>query len=670
MSDVGLISYRARTRNATAGYYDIVQTATSLRDPQVADRWRQRLDPWLRAGSPKGCAYLDFGAEAAFIQWQATSVSHLEWLSATVRVGDSAALTGTLALELPEPDGPGFGTVSIRPGSPGPRRAEIEAWARSADVIAQLIPLLAHALVGERRVTMPWTAAGRPEAVMWGLVSILRMIGDTRPVSCLTYAAGPVRDGGIPGLLVIFRADATAPLPPDQGFVAVAADLAHQFAAGPAALRRALADHGVPDAADPNSRISRLLGMRLRTQPGNVNSGGTATADAGGRDASGSIADAGSSAGEPAVAGEPAAGSGPTVVTGASLAAGPAGPGSGVLCPVCLHEILDWDSLTYWYYTSDGDYEEIRIPADASRAQRERRVHGAYVRCPSTKDDATAVHHYLPANYAQFGEPVLLGFVGLTQSGKSHLLASMIGGIGHLSDYRIDVHPLDPATHHRFLENSVKPLITRNEVLPGTPDDATTEIADAFIVRHGNGPERVVALFDVSGGVLAQTDMTREFLWIADGLFFVIDPEHIRASRAGDDTFSNVLNVMRGRAKPEPVSAAIVLNKADKARFEEPVARWLRSGNGTMDPTEFLRESADVYSYLEEHGAAVLTEPYQVCEKTTLHVASPTGGAQEGEEKGSKYPRGVTPLRVLRPLVAMLAMTGVLTGPQAEMIGV
>jgi hypothetical protein len=249
----------------------------------------------------------------------------------------------------------------------------------------------------------------------------------------------------------------------------------------------------------------------------------------------------------------------------------------------------------------------------------------------------------------------------------------MIGGIGKLSDYQIDVEPLDPAMHHRFLENSVKPLITRDEVLPGTPDDATTAIADAFIVRHGNGSERVVALFDVSGGVLAQTDQTaktREFLWIVDGLFFVIDPEHIKTSKVGDETFSNVLSVVRGRAKPEPVSAAIVLSKADKARFEEPVARWLRSGNGTMDPTEFLRESADVYSYLEKRQAGMLTDPYRVCQKATLHLASPTGGAKEGEEKGSKYPRGVTPLRVLRPLVAMLAMTGVLTGPQAEMIGV
>jgi hypothetical protein len=76
-----------------------------------------------------------------------------------------------------------------------------------------------------------------------------------------------------------------------------------------------------------------------------------------------------------------------------------------------------------------------------------------------------------------------------------------------------------------------------------------------------------------------------------------------------------------------------------------------------------------VYSYLERRDADVLIEPYRVCQKATLHVASSTGGAKDGEDKSSKYPRGVTPLRVLRPLVAMLAMTGVLTAPQAETIG-
>lgn len=637
MSAIDQITYRAR--GGGEGII-IVQTATSIRDQQQADAWQRRLDLWLRPNHPQGSAYLDFGSQAAFIRWQASAKSRLGWEYAQVLVGGSASLTGTYALELPELDAPrlALGAIGapLADGTPGPRRATIEERAHSADAISVLTPVLAHALHRARRVTMPWTSPGLPNAVMWGLISILRMIGDNRPVSFLAYGSAPSREGDTPGLLVSFRTDAPAPLPPDQAFAELAADLAHRFADDPADLHRTLTEHGVPEAADHNARISLLLRMPPSSQPGSVYRGRTEKT-------------VGDTSRDQAPRADPAT--------------------AAVMCPMCLTEIRNWDGLGYWRYGSEGDYEEIRLPPDINPTQRARHLHGAYVRCPASQDDTVAVHH-LPARYGRFGEPVLLGFVGLTQLGKTHLLTSMIGGIGKLSDYRIDVHPLDPAIHHRFLEKSVKPLMTRNEALPGTPDDATTEIADAFIVRHGNGPERVVALFDVAGGVLAQTDMTREFLWIADGLFFVIDPEHIEASKAGDNTFSNVLNIVRGRAKPEPVSAAIVLNKADKVRFEEPVARWLRSGNGTMDPTEFLRESADVYSYLEEHEAVVLAEPYQVCDKATLHVASPTGGAKEGEEKSSKYPRGVTPLRVLRPLVAMLAMTGVLTGSQAEMIGV
>jgi hypothetical protein len=343
-----------------------------------------------------------------------------------------------------------------------------------------------------------------------------------------------------------------------------------------------------------------------------------------------------------------------------------------VMCPICLGNIPNWGDLDYWRWDAtmgDGDYVRIDIPSDLNPTQRARFTHNAFVRCTASTD-VTTVAHYLPARYGSFGIPVLLGFVGLTQSGKTHLLASMIGEIEGLSAYGVDVAPLDRATHQDFLERSVKPLITGHRVLPGTPDDASTTLTDAFVVRQRNGLERVVAMFDVSGGDLVRRDSTKEFLWIADGLFFVVDPDHIEDSKVGDDAFSNVLDIIGARPTAGPASAAIVLNKADKVRFEEPIARWLRAGDGQLDPTEFLRESADVYAYLEQHHAAALTKPFQACRKATLHVASPTGGAQEGMDKTSRYPRGVTPLRVLRPLVAMLAMTGVLTGPEAERVGV
>ena len=641
MSAVEVISYRAK---AIPSGIEISQNATSFRPPQMAFSWRQRLDPWLRAGSPKGCAYLDFGADAAYIRWQPTSVPRLEWRSAIARVGPSSEFTGSYALELLEQDTTGLGSGGIvRPGERGPRQAEIEARARSSAAIAELIPLLAHALAGERRVTVPWLAGGIPEAAMWGLITILRTLGDPLQVSYLTCAVGPVRDGDTPGLLVTFRPDTTAPLPPEAGFLPIAAQIAHRFADDPAGLYLLAVEHGVPEAADRGSRISRLLSMQGTGQP----VGPAAQGHKQERDARESHPQPGS----------------------INLGRGTATV-NAIMCPVCLHEIPDWDALSFWNYTSEGDFEEIRIPPDANPVQRARHVHGAYVRCPSTEGDATAVHHYLPANYARFGPPVLLGFVGLTQSGKSHLLASMVGELGKLGDERIEFHPLDPAMHHQFVESSVRPLFARGEVLPGTPNEDTTTFADAFIVQHGSGRQRVVALFDVAGGVLADVRKKREFLWVANGLFFVIDPDHITSSKAGDDTFTNVLDFVRVRPDRDSVSAAVVLNKADKVRFDEPAVRWLRSADLTVDPESFLRESADVYGYLERVAPGVLTEPYKVCKKATLHVSSPTGGAQEGEDTSGKYPRGVTPLGVLRPLVAMLAMTGVLTGPEAERIGV
>jgi hypothetical protein len=640
MSGIDLISYRATEQGDGLV---ITQTATTIVDQPEAGRWLRRLEPWLRAGSPPGGAYLDFGPQAALIRWHADAGSRLGWDRAVVLAGSSAGLTGTYALELPEfaESGPSPGSAGVPPadGTPGPRRGAIEARARSADVVSSLIPALAHALQGAHRVTMPRSAPAHDEAVLWGLITVLRMIGDTRPVSFLTCRSGTGRDEDLPGLLVSFRPAAVA-LPPDQGFAELAADLAGRFAEDPARLRQALAERAVPAAADDNVRISRLLTLPPRIQPGNVyRRGSTVTA----------------SSGEQAARAE---------------AAGPAAP--VVMCPICLGDIPDWGALDYWRWDAtigEGDYVRIDIPPDLNPTQRARFTHGAYVRCTASTD-VTTVAHYLPARYGSFGDPVLLGFVGLTQSGKTHLLASMIGEIEGLSGYGVDVTPLDRATHHDFLERSVKPLMTGNRVLPGTPDDASTTLTDAFIVRQRSGLERVVALFDVSGGDLVRRDSTKEFLWIADGLFFVVDPDHIEDSKVGDDAFSNVLDVIGARPKPEPASAAIVLNKADKVRFEEPIARWLRAGDGTLDPTEFLRESADVYAYLEQHRAAVLTKPYQACRKATLHVASPTGSAQEGVDKTSRYPRGVTPLRVLRPLVAMLAMTGVLTGPQAERVGV
>ena len=357
----------------------------------------------------------------------------------------------------------------------------------------------------------------------------------------------------------------------------------------------------------------------------------------------------------------------------AAQAASPPGPNPGghVICPMCLSG-LDWSKLPLWRWDAGrGDYVLVEVPTDAPRQLRAHLERGAMVRCPNHYNIMQG-EHYLPADYGNYGPPAVIGFIGLTKSGKSHLLSAMLGEIerGGLDDYGIRTRPIDYRMHRKFLDERVYPFIKENKVLPRT-DEGIVTFADAFLAASGNAPERPVALFDVAGGELVSVDNTKHFLNVADGLIFVVDPSQLDIHGLGDESFNTVLGALQSaHLLPDKVCAAIVVNKADMIRFEDPIAVWLRSDGTQLDAEEIIRESADVFAYLESRGAEAWTRPYSECAKATLHVASSTGGAGPPEGEGGQYPRGVTPRRVLRPLVALLAMTGVLTGPEAAKVGV
>jgi hypothetical protein len=620
--------------------------SSSFGEGAEIDRWLRLLRPWLRIGGPAGRGYLNFGTRAAFIRWYAGAPSARDWDSAVIFVGEPELLTPAYALELPELDkravqaGDGR-RWSARPEH-GPGHDAIEALARSAEATVLLVPMLAHALRGERRITMPWTRPRLPEAAVWGLVTLLGMIGDTQPVSFVTYAGMPCGNADMPGLLVSFGPGARQ-VPPDPGYEALASGLVTRFASDQAELRRALACGAMLEPVGRPARIARLLDAWPRAEV-----------------RSDDIGEARPMNNEPR-----------TARYAASQQLSGAARGDAVRCPICLGEIIDWDTLDYWRWNpAREDYEELPVPPGLNEVQLAQHLHGAYVRCPASRDDQGTAH-FLPANYGRYGDPVMLGFVGLSQSGKTHLLATMVGAIenGELQDYGIMSRPLDHASHRRFLLRWVEPLLNENRQL-GDTEERVKLFRDAFLMSHHGGPERPVILFDVSGGDLITEAEKTNFLWIASGLFFVIDPGHMAAHRVGDPTFGNVLSVVQDRGRRGLVSAAIVVSKADKVRFEDPVARWLRTTEATLDAAEFLRESADVYAYLHGAGSGALTMPYQRCNKATLHFASSTGGPSEGSEDYRVFPRGVTPRRVLRPLVAMLAMTGVLAGAEAEQVGI
>ena len=154
-------------------------------------------------------------------------------------------------------------------------------------------------------------------------------------------------------------------------------------------------------------------------------------------------------------------------------------------------------------------------------------------------------------------------------------------------------------------------------------------------MKRSGGPERVVALFDVAGGDLArlgrdqgipldrQRAVFRRSIRIAERRGRAERRDLQQRARRGEET----------RSRSGPVSAAIVLNKADPVRFEEPVDRWLRSEGAAPSGGALTRWSSSARAPMSmptwsARKALAMTEPYEVCHKATMHVASPTGGAE------------------------------------------
>jgi hypothetical protein len=335
-----------------------------------------------------------------------------------------------------------------------------------------------------------------------------------------------------------------------------------------------------------------------------------------------------------------------------------------VTCPICLSHI-DWSDLTpFRWEEKTGRYVELTIPADTSPEQRQRILRIVSWRCPNPENEVQT--HFLPEAYGQYGKPVICGFIGASNSGKTHLLAAMVGAIerGELNRYGLTIRPVDLGRHRTFVSNSIQPLLNKSTAL-GATEERVISFADAFLVGERTDELRPVALFDVAGEELSSIDDTKRFLEIASGLIFVVDPDQFGKGELGDPTFNAVLDLVKASNRLASVSAAVVLNKSDQLRFDEPVALWLRRKDDGLDSDAILRESADVYAYLHRRKASAWTRPYRECGNATLHFASATGGPKTEANGSGFYPRGVHPRRVLAPLLSVLAMTGVLKSSQA-----
>ncbi len=356
-----------------------------------------------------------------------------------------------------------------------------------------------------------------------------------------------------------------------------------------------------------------------------------------------------------------------------------------VRCPICL-DVFDWEYSEPYAYRN-GTYVPLDVSDIGDDLKRNDEMIGAYRRCPNPSADMPE-RHYLPVAYASSGPPLVVGLIGRTDSGKSHLLATMISEIeqGGLSQLGLTSIPVDADQHQEFLRSRVAPLVEQAAVIPHTPrvqENDQVHFSDALLVGDTR-QQRAVAFFDVAGEDLTRRTRSMRFVLALDALIFVVDPDKAlrhAGSTDGDNAFETVM--ARLRAQPgitDRVPVAIVIAKSDLYRFEQPVARWYRRPSlsaypeGIPDPEEIRDESRDAYAFLYSKGASAWLRPFEMFRRATLHFASATGSAAVSVDRGpgdttAVFPRGVRPRRVLDPLAAVFAMVGMLGEDAAKEVG-
>ncbi|GIH10879.1 hypothetical protein Rhe02_89460 [Rhizocola hellebori] len=308
----------------------------------------------------------------------------------------------------------------------------------------------------------------------------------------------------------------------------------------------------------------------------------------------------------------------------------------------------------------------------AARSMRAVRV------CPGPGD-----RHYVPYQYGDYGEPIIIGLIGESTVGKTLLLTAMLGRLQNapwLDSIGVQMRPLDAALHQRFAATHLEPFLKRRAVLDATPlHQSSVEFTYATTLHHRDGrPPVAIAFFDVSGDRLRDPGPHNAFLSAVNALIFVVDSTTIRSAgeqgraETGDSTFELVIDQLNRKYQyldqqfPDPfipIPAAIVVGKADRLTYDrdEPTKRWFGVGDDDLELSTISEESADVYAFLASRGGGAYLKPALRLAPVTLHYASATN-CQSAD--GFFPSRSFRQRRVLKPLLSLLVMKGVLDAGQ------
>lgn len=339
-------------------------------------------------------------------------------------------------------------------------------------------------------------------------------------------------------------------------------------------------------------------------------------------------------------------------------------PPAVVRCPVCLDAYPRPDDDELWFYDNYRYHQDSPAVRDAGR-EVSRRVNG-YRRCPNPSKDTT--EHYLPATYHDYDPPLVVAMIGQPEAGKTHLLAAMIREIverGGLTPFGLTATPPDLHRHDVYRQTVLTPAGKGTQL--ARTSQHLTDPAEILLIRGSRGT-RPLVFFDVAGEdqqAVGDGELVR-FLTGTSAVIFVHGLEPT-PERGGNQAFEMSLARLRAVPDVERLPVAIVATKSDRLRYVPPVDRWLRRDPEALAPVDaalLQAQSRDVFAFLHHRQEHAALAPLSIFDRCTLHFASASGG--EVAPDAAVFPRGFEPVRVLEPLVAILAMAGMIDGAQAS----
>jgi Double-GTPase 2 len=350
--------------------------------------------------------------------------------------------------------------------------------------------------------------------------------------------------------------------------------------------------------------------------------------------------------------------------------------GKRVRCPICLESFTWREDELYRRVVDDKGARWVKadLSGFGNEVKRKDRRARCYVKCPNPGKENH--EHYLPVSHRDHGDPIVVGMVGRHASGKTHLLTAMIHEAlrGDLRHHGLTFEPADELRHAAF-QREIEQLMRGNKL--NATKDLREDFATYLLVRTTSGTTRPIVFFDVAGEDFVQPgphSLGGQFVLGATALMFVDHPSSavpaLRGARemTGNPAFSGALERMGRREDMTRLPVAVVLTKADELRYEHPVDYWIRRDDlrEPLDAGAFRAESRDVYAFLDRFGARPMLDVFERFRRSTLHVVSATGAEADDN---NLFPRGVRPARVLRPLLALLAMSGLVDHPEAAEVG-